>query len=93
MRPLRPRASTGTPRHLIDGPCGDAIEATKGRGVAWLAPNGGLPGGPVGRRAGRTTSRRSKRFQVRGADASSATARSKSSPSEEMRRQCSASRS
>lgn len=27
-----------------DGPYGDAIEATKGRGVAWLAPNGELLG-------------------------------------------------
>ena len=27
-----------------DGPYGDAVEATKGRGVAWLAPNGQLLG-------------------------------------------------
>jgi hypothetical protein len=27
-----------------DGPYGDAIEATKGRGVAWLASNGQLLG-------------------------------------------------
>ena len=27
-----------------DGPYGDAIEATKGRGVVWLAPNGELLG-------------------------------------------------
>ena len=27
-----------------EGPYGDAIEATKGRGVVWLAPNGELLG-------------------------------------------------
>ncbi len=27
-----------------DGPYGDAVEAVKGRGVAWLAPNGELLG-------------------------------------------------
>jgi hypothetical protein len=27
-----------------DGPFGDAVEASKGRGVAWLAPNGELLG-------------------------------------------------
>jgi hypothetical protein len=27
-----------------DGPDGDAVEARKGRGVAWLAPNGQLLG-------------------------------------------------
>lgn len=27
-----------------DGPFGDAVEAVKGRGVAWLAPNGDLLG-------------------------------------------------
>ena len=27
-----------------DGPYGDAVEATKGKGVAWLAPNGELLG-------------------------------------------------
>lgn len=27
-----------------DGPYGDAVEAKKGRGVAWLAPNGQLLG-------------------------------------------------
>jgi hypothetical protein len=27
-----------------EGPYGDAIEVTKGRGVAWLAPNGELLG-------------------------------------------------
>ena len=27
-----------------DGPYGDAVEATKGRGVAWLAPNGEILG-------------------------------------------------
>lgn len=27
-----------------DGPYGDAVEARKGRGVAWLAPNGELLG-------------------------------------------------
>lgn len=27
-----------------DGPYGDAVEARKGRGVAWLAPNGQLLG-------------------------------------------------
>ncbi len=30
--------------YWYDGPYGDAIEATNGRGVAWLAPNGELLG-------------------------------------------------
>ena len=29
---------------MHDGPYGDAVEAAKGRGVAWLAPNGELLG-------------------------------------------------
>ncbi len=30
--------------YWFEGPYGDAVEATKGRGVAWLAPNGQLLG-------------------------------------------------
>jgi len=30
--------------YWYDGPYGDALEATKGRGVAWLAPNAQLLG-------------------------------------------------
>ena len=30
--------------YWYDGPYGDAVEAVKGRGVAWLAPNGELLG-------------------------------------------------